>query len=179
MVGFLIGILFTNIFGKAYILGVGLLGEYFLLHFKYTQINYNRLLMYVFQERIKLFLVICILGVTNIGIFVIGAFILWLGFSSGVLLSVAILKFGMKGIMICLSAVFPQFLIYIPVYLLYCDKLIDLKISGRSTLKKQKWLQYILFIGVGLIAISFGVVLESYINPIILKKVISLINLNT
>lgn len=178
MVGFLIGILFTNIFGKAYILGVGLLGEYFLLHFKYTQINYNRLLMYVFQERIKLFLVICILGITNIGILVIGAFFLWLGFSSGVLLSVAILKFGVKGIVICLGAVFPQFLIYIPVYLLYSDKLIDLKISGRNTLKKQRWFQYVLFIGIGIIAVAFGAIMETYVNPIMLKKILSIINLN-
>lgn len=179
MIGFLVGILFTNIFGKAYILGVGLLGEYFLLHFKYTQINYNRLLMYVFQERIQLFLVVCILGITNIGIPVIGAFFVWLGFSSGVLLSVGILKFGLKGIMICLSAVFPQFLIYIPVYLLYSDKLIDQKVSGRSTWKKQKWLQYVLFVVLGILVIAFGAVLETYINPIILKKVLSLVNLNT
>jgi Stage II sporulation protein M len=178
MIGFLTGILFTNIFGKAYILGVGLLGEYFLLHFRYTQINYNSLLAYVFQERIKLFLVISVLGITNIGIPVIGALFVWFGFSGGVLLSVAIMKFGIKGIIICLGAVFPHFLVYIPLYLIYSDKLIDRRVSERNTWKKQKWIHYLLFLLIGVLIITFGVVLESYINPIIFKKILNIVNLN-
>lgn len=180
MIGFLVGILFTNIFGKAYILGVGLLGEYFLLHFRYTQINYSRLLSYVFQERIKWFLIVSILGITNIAIPVIGAVFVWLGFSSGVLLSVSILKFGIKGIIICLSAVFPQFLIYIPVYLIYSDKLLDMKLTNKNTAwRKQRVMQYVLFLLIGVLVMMIGVVLETYVNPIILKQVLQLVNLHS
>lgn len=177
MISFVIGILFTNIFGEAYVLGVGLLGEYFLLNFQYTQINYNKLFLYVFEERIKLALFIGILGITNIGIPVICCLFLWLGFSSGVLLSVAIMKFGLKGIAICLGGIFPHFLIYIPLILICSDKIIDMKISERTTFKKQKLTKYGLFIIIGILIMTIGVLLESYVNPFILKKIISIIGL--
>ncbi|PXV95997.1 stage II sporulation protein M [Lachnotalea glycerini] len=178
MVSFLSGIVFTNVFGRAYILGVGLMGEYFLLNFQHTQINFSRLFIYVFKERIKLFLLIGILGITNIGIPVISLLFMWLGFSSGVLLSVAILKFGLKGILVCMGGIFPQFLIYIPVILFYSDKIIDKRFLDKKTLRKQNIIEYILFLVIGIIIISIGVILESYINPFILKSLINLIDLN-
>lgn len=177
MISFIGGIIFTNVFGKAYILGIGLLGEYFLLNFRYTQINYNRLFLYVFEERIKLILFIGILGITNIGIPVICCLFIWLGFSSGVLLSVAIMKFGLKGIAICIAGIFPHFFIYIPLILIYSDRIIDKRFSQKTTYKKQNLMQYGLFIVIGILIMTIGVLLESYINPYVLKKIISLIGL--
>ncbi len=178
MIGFLAGILFANIFGKAYILGVGLLGEYFLLHFRYTQINYSKLFTYVLEERLKWFFIIGILGITNIGIPVIMALFVWLGFSGGVFLSVAIMKFGIKGIAVSLGAILPQFLIYIPVIIIYADKLVNRKMTDNKLWKKQNWLQYVLFLLIGILSIGFGSALEGYINPLLLKWVLSLLNLN-
>lgn len=178
MISFIGGIIFTNIFGKSYVLGVGLLGEYFLLNFKYTQLNYNALFTYVLKERIKLILLIGILGITNIGIPVICSLFIWIGFSSGVLLSVAIMKFGLKGIAICIGGIFPQFLIYIPLILIYSDKIIDKKFTQRTTFKKQNLIQYSIFIAIGIVIMSIGVLLESYINPFILKKIINFIGLS-
>lgn len=181
MVSFLVGILFTNLFGKAYILGVGVVGEYFLLHFRYTQINYNSLFAFVFQRRIKLFLLVVILGITNLRNLVVFCLFIWLGFSSGVLLSVAIIKFGIKGILICLGATLPQFLIYIPLIIIGADKMLDnkmSKMSNRLTWKKQKWPQYCLFILIGILIMTLGILAESYINPIILKKILNFINLS-
>ncbi|MFA9375213.1 MAG: stage II sporulation protein M [Lachnotalea sp.] len=178
MISFLGGILFTNIFGKTYILGVGLLGEYFLLHFQYTQINYSNLFEYVFKERIKLILLIGILGITNIGVAVICCLFVWLGFSSGVLLSVAIMKFGLKGIAICTAGIFPQFLIYVPMILIFSDKIIDKKFTERLTFKKQNLLKYCFLVFLAILVMTVGVLLESYINPYILKKVISIVGLS-
>lgn len=177
MISFLGGIIFTNVFGKAYILGVGVLGEYFLLNFRYTQINYNSLFLYVWKERIRLILLIGVLGITNIGIPVICCLFIWLGFSSGVLLSVAIMKFGLEGLAICLGGIFPHFLIYIPLILIYSDKIIDKKISERTTFKKQNLIRYCMFVLLGIFIMTIGALLESYINPYILKKIISFIGL--
>jgi len=177
MISFLGGILFTNLFGKSYVLGIGVLGEYFLINFQYTQINYNRLFLYVFQERLKLFLIIGILGITNIGIPVICGMFMWIGFSGGILLSVAIMKFGLKGIAVCIAGILPHFLIYVPLLLVFADRIIDKKLTQKIKYKKENVTRYVLFIIIGMIVLTIGVILESYINPYILKKVISIVQL--
>jgi hypothetical protein len=178
MIGFFGGILFTNFFGKTYVLGIGVLGEYFLIHFQYTKINYNQLFFYIFQERFKFLFIILILGITNIGIPVICGFFLWIGFTGGVFLSVAILKFGLKGLAVSIAGVIPHFLVYVPLFIIYADKVMDKKLTQKIKYKKENVKADILFVLIGIGLWMIGILMESYLNPPILKKMIEILQLN-
>lgn len=104
----------------------------------------------------------------------------WQGFSVGFMLSAAIAKYGVKGILLVLGGVFPQYLFYFPVYVLYCYLTVHLRQRlNRDKAGNGSERGYIygawLIAAVGLLLIFvMGIFLESYINPVILKKILKI-----
>ena len=117
---FVAGIFMANIMGREAVSNAGILNDYFVEKFQYTEINGENLFFYIFGERVPLLLLLLLLAFTAFGI--IGGILMigWQGFSIGFMLSSAIAKYGMKGILLVLGGLFPQYLFYLPVYLLYC-----------------------------------------------------------
>ena len=87
------------------------------------------------------------------------------GISAGILISAAVLNLGIKGSLLCLVGLFPQFLLYIPAYVVllwYC-----------YTAPQTRWnRQKTIFVS---LAMSVGILLEIYINPIIVKAFLSVL----
>ena len=84
-------------------------------------------------------------------------FLIWTGFSAGLLFSMAVLGMGVKGSILCIAGMLPQFLCYIPAYLIvvwyaYC--------YPRMQWNIQKSL-----VSGGLLLV--GIVLELYVNPVL------------
>lgn len=81
------------------------------------------------------------------------------GISVGVLVSLAASNLGMKGCLLCLIGVSPQFLFYIPAYFMilkYCYESED----GRWNRQKT------IFVG---LMMSLGIITELYVNPVLVK----------
>lgn len=165
--GFAMGIILINILGRGYLSEAGILSEYFLSQYKYMEINALDLFFYIMEKRIKWEVIVWVLGYTAIGVPCAVAFILWFGFAAGVLLSISVLKMGGAGILFCLAATLPQMLIYIPVWFM----LIYNVYKKRERKGSANW-SYAL-VGVGaLLFTGVGVLVESYINPLLLRQIL-------
>ncbi len=177
---FAAGILLANLMGREAVSNAGILNDYFVEKFQYTEINGQNLFFYIIGERIPLLLLLLALTVTSLGmaggILMLG----WQGFSVGFMLSAAIAKYGVKGILLVLGGAFPQYLFYFPVYVLYCyltahlRKRLHRDKTGNGTERGYIYGAW-LIAAVGLILIFvMGIFLESYINPTILKKILKI-----
>lgn len=177
---FVAGIFMANLMGREAVSNAGVLNDYFVEKFQYTEINGQNLFFYIIGERVPLLLLLLLLTLTTLGM--AGGLLMldWQGFSVGFMLSTAIAKYGIKGILLVLGGLFPQYIFYFPVYILYCH----LAAYLRQRLHKDRmgnssdrgyiygaWL--IAATGILLIFVA-GIFLESYVNPTILKKILKI-----
>lgn len=177
---FVAGIFLANLMGREAVSNAGILNDYFVEKFQYTEINGQNLFFYVVGERIPLLLLLLSLTLTSLGMAGGILMLSWQGFSVGFMLSAAIAKYGVKGILLVLGGVFPQYLFYFPVYVLYCYLTVHLRQRlNRDKAGNGSERGYIygawLIAAVGLLLIFvMGIFLESYINPVILKKILKI-----
>lgn len=159
MLGFFCGILFTNVFAKDYIISSGILNDYFLNQYAQMDVNTEEYLWYIVRLRLLPLVLICALGCTNLKKIVVTVTVLWTGFSGGMLLVSAVMKMGVKGILLCLIGIFPHFLCYIAVYAIILWFFLQYP-QGRWNIQKTL---------VCTVFMILGVLLECYINPVLMK----------
>ena len=176
---FVAGIFMANLMGREAVSNAGILNDYFVEKFQYTDINGENLFFYIIGERLPLLLLLCMLAFTSFGIVAGLLMIGWQGFSVGFMLAVAIAKYGIKGILLILGGLFPQYLFYVPVYVIYCWLTIYLRQRLYWGVQEQTARRRYVY-GAGLMAVIgllllflSGIFLESYVNPFILKKILN------
>lgn len=174
MGGFCLGILILNLFRQPLLVETGLLDEYTLYHLKYITIDSNVFFVYVLRERLGAVLLLSVLATTYLGLAAVWIYTVWLGAAAGMLLSTCVIRYGIKGMLLVLTGLFPQQLLYVPacIFLLYwsydlCANIYfpglimeNYNIRSRQKIVK-KILQLFLVIGVVII----GCIFESYVNP--------------
>lgn len=181
LVGLVLGIFAMNA-GKGLLLeNTGLLDEYTLYQMKYMTVDGNALFFYVLGERLKGVGLLVIMATTYLGLAVICGMALWYGMASGMFLSALIIRYGMKGILFALTGIFPQYLLYVPAVLFlftWCEQIcrsiyftgtVTQKLTGRQNVL-QKLLQLLILIGIVIV----GCVLESYVNPYLVGKLLKI-----
>lgn len=161
---FFVGILLANLLGADIFQENGSLTRYYLKQFQYSGVPSQELLWHVFCNRLTLFLTLLVLGSITRGKLIHAVFVAWSGFAYGYFCVMALCGFGAKGLLLCLLALFPQFLFYVPVYL----GLVELSEHCRV----HKRFRYLLAVLLLLAGLLIGMLLESYINPIILQKIL-------
>lgn len=182
LIAFLAGILLANLMGREEISNAGILNDYFIEKFKYTGVNGESLFFYILKERVPVMVLLFLLAFSSLGMISGILFLGWQGFSIGFMMSTAIAKYGGKGIFLILGGLFPQYLFYIPVYILYCYFALFLqkRIYGEqrnSLTAGERGKIYGIGVLVALILLFIfiaGIFLESYINPSVLKKVLKI-----
>ena len=170
--GLFLGMLILN-FGKSILLdNTGLLDEYTLYHMKYMTVDSSALFYYVLRNRLVRVLGLAVLSTTYLGMAVCVGCVFWYGMCSGIFLSAAVIRYGIKGILLVLAGIFPQYLIYVPMMiflLLWCQRLyrmIYVEKNSVSGLDKSRFLpKVILELGGVLLALLAGCVVESFLNP--------------
>ena len=166
LAGFLLGIVGANIFVAEGFQGNGSLTRYFLKQFQYTQIDFYEVLWEVCVNRLGIFLFLLSVGLMRGGKWFYTGFAAWSGFAYGYFCVLSIGAFGSGGLLLCIAALFPQFICYISVYL----GLVMLCVQQR---RKDMWrglaARLVLFL-----VLCAGMLLESYINPIILQKMLKI-----
>lgn len=179
LLSFVAGIFAANFMGREEIVNAGILNDYFVEKFQYTQINGENLFFYIVGERLPLLFLLFLLMVTSLGI-VSGMVILaWQGFSVGFMLSTGIVKYGAKGILLILGGLFPQYLFYLAVYVLYCWIAISLRqrffCEREAADRKLLYGAVLLAAAVLFVLFMAGIFLESYLSPVILKNILKII----
>lgn len=181
MAGLLGGVLFANLFGQDYLNHTGILSEYFLSKYKHMEIDYGDLFFYVLGKRAGGFAFLWIMGVTVLGCPAVWLYLIWYGFSAGLILSMSVMKFGVKGILISVGGIMPQYLIYIPLMIFFLYKVYEMSaqlyygkyLSGRSyTPKKQMFLPYLLVLVIGMGGVLVGTFAETYLNTAFLRLIL-------
>lgn len=179
---FVIGIIYANILGEEKLTSFGILNEYFIEKFKFASIRKENLFFYILEERLPIMVLMLILVFTSFRLAAGSVFIGWQGFSAGFLLSTALIKYGMKGLVLIGGAAFPQYLIYIPIYIIYLHlashlqhKIYCFKVEGQQSYNKSKvYAASLLVVSLIFCAFVTGIFLESYVNPPLLKKVLKI-----
>ena len=134
--------------------------------------------LYVLKERIGMVFLLCILATTYIGIYAVSFFALWMGAMAGVFLSVASIRYGLKGIALIAAGILPQYLLLVPACVMlmnWCyqlsmalyhpERAADLRYGTKKQYLMRKAAQLLLILG----AVMVGSAIESYINPMLLS----------
>ena len=147
--GFLTGILIVNY----------IWGEQLSLIGTFTEVYLMRLKNGIF------FLMLFLAMGIRIRKIVAAFFLLWTGMSGGILLSEAVAELGMKGSILCVAGLFPQFLFYVPavlVLLRFC-----------WNYPQNQWNRQKTFFVCGLFLI--GIFSESCLNPWLIQKIVNIL----
>ena len=159
MPGFLLGILYVNLIMKQYTAEPGIFSDYFLKQYQSVSIVAEEYIWYLIKIRAVPFLILLGLAFTKMRKAASIAFLVWTGFSSGMLLSMAVLSMGIKGSILCIVGILPQFILYVPAYMVI--------IWYSYTYPQNKWnTQKSIFLGLTMLV---GIILEAYVNPILMQ----------
>lgn len=184
LIGFILGVMMTNIWTDSTVLQTGFLSGYALERLKYIQVDGNQLFLYVLQSRFQLILLILIAGTTILGFLCSYLFAGWFGLAAGIMVSVLTLQFGIKGSFLFLACLLPQMLFYAPgFYKLLrecCDISCKLYFPNRVMLgahSRNGKLGHFGRILTGIGVVIIGIFLESYVNPIIVAKAVIILKI--
>ena len=159
MLGFLIGIVYGNVMSKDYIASMGIFNEFFLTQYSQAEIDVMEYMWYVIRVRVVPLVLVAALGCTRLRKAVAGTFLAWTGFCGGMLMTSAVLKMGVKGVILCLIALTPHFVFYGAGYIVLLWYIFT---DPESKWNLSKTVSMILFV-------SLGILLECYVNPIIME----------
>lgn len=183
MTGFVIGVLLINFWDKAENAEEGLVSLYTLERLKYFEIDNGKLFWYVLEERLKVLFLLALLSTTILGIATIYCYMAWLGLSLGALLATMTLRFGIKGTLLFGACAFPHYLIYVPLtvfFIRWCYGLC-VKIhfphkdyNGIYGNRKQQIVRWFLQLAFLILGLFLGILLECYISPLFLHKIIKI-----
>ena len=176
--GFLIGIFILNIWRDAFLQEMELLNAASLSRLRYMQIDGGTFFLYVLRERMGTVAVLCLLATTYLGTLAVSAYALGMGAMAGVVLSVASIRYGIKGILLILVSILPQYLLLVPACIMlmeWCYRLCtalyhpersrDAVYGMRRQYLFRKAVQLLIIVGILLV----GSVIESYIHPMLLS----------
>ena len=89
--------------------------------------------------------------------------VLWYGISSGLFLAIVLMRYGVKGLLLLVAGMFPHYLIYVPALIL---------VFHLSREKRTVSSKYILQLLVISSVVIIGCILECYVNPEIVEKIL-------
>lgn len=159
MPGFLLGIIYVNFIARKYVAEPGIFSDYFLNQFQKVQVDAREYIWYLLRVRALPFLVLAGLSFTKVRKVSAVLFLIWTGISGGIFISMAVLNLGIRGSLLCITGLFPQFLFYIPAYLML--------LRHCCTFPQSQWnRQKTVFVS---LMMSVGILLELYVNPVIVK----------
>ena len=157
MPGFLLGILYVNLEAEQFAAGAGIFSEYFLKQYQQVEILTGEYIWYLLQVRLIPFLVMLGAAFTKFRKGAAVLFLIWTGFSAGLLFSMAVLGMGVKGSILCVIGMLPQFLFYIPAYLIV--------LWSAYCYPRMQWNVQKSLVSGGMLLI--GLILELYVNPVL------------
>lgn len=180
-VGVFAGIFFMNL-GKSILLeNTGLLDEYTLYHIKYATVDSSALFYYILKRRLSSVLILAVLATTYLGFVICCGVSLWYGVCAGAFLGAAVLRYGIKGILLVFAGIFPQYLVYVPAMiamLWWCRNIYRMiyldRTCGWEGTKPFLFPKSILQLVIIIVVFVVGCILESFLNPFVLKGLLNI-----
>ncbi|MDO5538458.1 MAG: stage II sporulation protein M [Eubacteriales bacterium] len=175
--GFAAGVLFVNLWGNTYLGDISIFGPEQMKTVAGLETDPGELFRYLVFERAKGILLLWLLGYTVAGIpaalFTFG----WLGAAAGILLSTCIIEMRLAGIIVFLTALLPQWLVYMPMIWMLCTQIYDKGIvryqKGRYFDNWEKEKQYLSILLLTAALLAAGAVLETFASPWLMRQVVN------
>lgn len=185
IIAIVIGSIYANKLSSNKIDEYKLLSGYFITKFPTSEYLNIELFKFIVWKRIKLILGIWIFGFTFFEIIINYLLVGYFGFSIGYLFSIGLMTGGFSGYLMNLVLLLPQYLFYVPVmiYLIvkstsFCSNLYSHRNRTRGlNINKQMIIEYFFVLVICIIFIVIGSIIETYINPQLVKWYISVINM--
>ena len=171
MIGLFLGILFGNFRHDVWVRDDGLLSAAMLEQMKSSEPDSSYLFGYILRHRLFTIFFLIILSSTIIGFPVVCGYVCYLGASAGCFLSVAVIRYGIRGLFFVAAGIFPQVFLLVPGYLLLFmwgiervgENEYERSLYGRQPLLRRG----IKLVGIIVIVLA-GCLLEGYVNPLVL-----------
>ena len=164
-VGFFIGIIYENVISKGNVMFSELFLRSNLERYLQTNVIGEKYLWYVVKARVIILATVCILGYCRWKKFFAILCLTICGFFVGMMSVAAVMQLGIMGIPLCMAAIFPQGVFYVLGYsilFLYWFRYPEIRWNRAK------------FMFVSIMFLS-GIVLEAYVNPILVKCIIKML----
>ena len=172
--GIIVGIIIIFLFRSRLLSDIYVMNEEWILYMQNGQVNSKTLFVYILIKRMKELGLLVLMSTTFAGLFCIYGYTGLVGMGTGMLMGVACLRYGIKGLWMLIVASFPQTLVYVPVFLyifhlcyMLCIKLYyphkDYWKTSSST--KVFLFKNLFAIIIAIVVVIIGILLESYVNP--------------
>ena len=162
LTGFFSGIIYGNLCAKEYILSLGIFNEYFLEQYSGVRLNTEEYIWYIIRIRMTTIAFLILAGCTKYKKMIVGMFIIWTGFSFGLIITMAVLKLKIQGVLLCLISVLPHFICYIAGYMILVLYYLSYPNSKWNGVKTICFISFLLL----------GIITECYINPVIMEIIL-------
>lgn len=157
-VGFLLGIL-GILAGRQKIPGMdGMLNPDVINRMRYLELDRTALFWYCLRKRGGTALLLLLSVGLGMGGISACLFLFWSGASAGLLLTMLTLRYGIRGLLLFVASVLPQFLLYAPAALLLVFRCMGWQKRQHPS--------------VLLAVVIIGCAMESYVNPTLLRGVL-------
>ncbi len=183
MIGLFMGILLVNLGHETWIKNGSLLGTEMMSRLKSSRPAGESMVGYILRHRLSTGCLLCLVSTTLIGMPFLCAYICYMGLSAGCLLSVAVVRYGIRGLLFMAAVLFPQALLLVPAYILLLFWASDVnrtlyawgsQLEGYERYSSRFYLRKGIQI-VGIMAVVImGCLLESYVNPNVLHFVLKI-----
>lgn len=183
LIGLFIGILIVNLGHETWIRNGSLFGADMMNRLKNSRPEGEGLIGYVVRHRLFTVCMLSFSATTLIGMPILCVYICYTGLAAGCLLSVAVIRYGVRGILFMAAVLFPQVLLLAPAYIgllfwaaglnrtLYAPRT---QLEGYERFSRQFYVKKGIQI-IGIVAVVImGCLLESYVNPRILHFVLKI-----
>lgn len=146
------------------------LGIYVIERLKDRDISSETYLLYLMENRLRVFLLLMLAGMTGVARGTAVCAAAGMGFLAGAVGSMTVLAYGMRGLGIFLAANLPQTLLYAPSILYLLTGIYQL---GGRIFRKQGMVirEYLLMVFLSGLGCLLGVLFECYANPVLLEKI--------
>ena len=183
LIGLFIGILIVNLGHETWIGNGSLLGTDMINRLKNSRPVGEGLIGYIVRHRLLAVCLLSLSATTLIGMPVLCLYICYTGLAAGCLLSVAVIRYGIRGLLFMAAALFPQALLLVPAYIVFFSWAVDLnstlyaprtQLEGYERYSRQFYAKKSVQIIAIVIVVIMGSLLESYVNPGILHFILKI-----
>jgi len=180
MAGFIAGIFLINMNSNLFVGEDGIYSTGTINRLKYLEIENSTFFRYVTAGRFKDYLLLGLMSTTYLGIVIAYGTAAFQGMMLGMVITVAVIRFGLKGILLVLFSFFPHQLLLLPagaMMLMWCCQNCRMLYFDRRTiwngeLKKKYFLRQLIMLVWILMVVMIGCILESYVNPMLLMDIV-------
>lgn len=168
LAGVLAGIILLQLPDKEVLARYGFFSESTIERLRYMEVNTKGLFFYCLRKRGTVAILLVIFAMTNLAPVIASAYTSWIGFGTGAWITVASVRYGILGPLLYLGIIMPQALCYLPAFFLYIRWMAGLYMEQERPFGKMAQL-FIVFL-----VFLVGILLESYVNPAVLKNFIKI-----